>query len=465
MVRGLVVLFLALAAFAGQAAQLAARLDRQTTRLGEAVTLHLELRGPGASLADVDLAALGADFEVFNVTRSGTEHGAQLEATLYPRASGVLQVPAFTVGGARSRPLTLTVSDDPDLTVDVRFVPDSLFERQGSTLTVTLRDRADRPWTTAAALQAPGLLLRPLGERQFEEGGGPERVTVRELRWAVLALKADHHVLRLPMLETHQLGRRLRMPLPAAALDVRALPTYLPVAVPVGRPQLAMAPLPATAQVGQAMLWVWWVAAPGFSADAARALLVLPRGEREGLRFYPAGFREETSQEGVPRLRVEVPLQATRSGVARLPALSLPYFDPATQRVEALVLPAARIDIVDPLWRRLAGVAAVIALLVSLGFALYHGRRRWERHRARRAALERIARASTPAELAQAVRSHSLPPAPPTLRRWLARQPPAAGLDALVEALEGARFGPAPMADLAACRRRWIAALKRLPLT
>lgn len=450
---------------AGHAAQLRAWIDTQTSRLGEPVTLHIEARGRNASLEEVTLADLAADFEVFSITRSGGEQGVQLEATLYPLRSGVLQIPAFAAAGAKSRPLSLTVSEDPDLTLDARFVPDSIFERQGSTLTLTLRDKADRPWLPPTRLQAPGLLLRPLGERQFQDGSGPERVNVRELRWEALGLRAGHHALRLPMLDAYQLGRRLRVPLPVAPLEVRALPAYLPVAVPVGRPAVSVAPLPATGQVGQAVLWGWRIAAPGFTADAARALLHLPVGERAGLRFYPADIREEKSEQGTTLLRVEIPVLLTRAGRARLPALSLPYFDPATQRVEALPLPAAGIEVTDPFWRRLAGLAGFVVLLGATGFGLYWGRTSWERRQARRAALQRVAQAETPAALVHAVCAFGRPPWPPTLRQWLARQPSRADLDALVEALERLQFGRVEGADLAAIRQRWLAALNRLPLT
>lgn len=465
MVRWALAMLLLTVACAGHAAQLRAWLDTQASRLGEPVTLHLEARGRSPSLEDAALADLAADFEVFSVTRSSGEQGSQLEATLYPLRSGVLQIPAIAAAGAKSRPLTLTVSDDPDLALDARFVPDSIFERQGSTLTITIRDKADRQWLPPTQLQAPGLLLRPLPERQFEDGSGPERVNVRELRWDVLGLKAERHALRLPMLDAYQLGRRLRVPLPVAPLEVRALPAYLPVAVPVGRPEVSVAPLPATGQVGQAVLWEWRVAAPGFTADAARALLQLPVGDRAGLRFYPANFRQEKSEQGAPLLRVEIPVLLTRAGSARLPALSLPYFDPATQRMEALPLPMASIEVTDPFWRQLASLGGVVALLVATGFGLYWGRTTWERRQARHAALRRIMQADTPAALAHAVCGYARAPQPPTLRQWLSRQPSPAGLNPLVEALERLQFGREQEADLPAIKRRWLAALKRVPLT
>jgi hypothetical protein len=447
------------------AAQLTARLDAQESRLGEAVLLQVEARGKQPSLEGLELAPLAADFEVSNVTRSSETDRARLEATLYPLRAGVLTVPAFTAHGSRSKPLALTVREDPELSVTARFAPEVIHERQHSILLITVRDKADRQWTLPARLEAPGLLLRPLGERQFEEGAGPDRVSVRELRWAVLGLKAGHRALTPPPLDGYQLGRRLRMPLPTAPLEVRPLPAYLPVSVPVGKPGFAVAPLPKQAQVGSALLWVLRIASPGFTPDAARALLRLPEGGQGGVRFYPASFHQEQSEQGLSVLRVEIPMLFTRAGTARLPGLSLPYFDPATQRMEALRLGATDIEVDDPFWRRAAGVAAVAALLFATGFLLYRGRVLWERRQARRAALQQVAQAATTGTLLRAVCDYAAAPRPATLRQWLDRHPSRPDLRMLVDEMEAAHFGTPANADLAAIRQRWLAALRSLRLT
>jgi hypothetical protein len=366
------------------------------------------------------------------------------------------------------------VNEDPDLAVSASFAPDAIYERQRSILLIAVRDKADRQWTPPARLEAPGLLLRPLGERQFEEGVSPERVSVRELRWEVLGLKGDRYALKLPMLDAYQLGRRLRVPLPTAPLEVRALPSYLPVAVPVGKPGFT-GDLPAReGKVGQALLWVLRVSAPGFTPDAARQLLRLPpneqkgerKNERGGLRFYPPNFHEEEASEHGPRaLRIEIPFVPTAAGEARVPALTLPYFDPATQRMEQVAVASAVIKISDPFWERVAWTAAGMAALILAWFALRAGRRLWQEQRARRAALARVTQALTAQELARAVCAFSKAPQPYTLRQWLAVSPKREGLKFLVDELEQACFSAQTEHDLHAMKQRWLAALSRCPLS
>ena len=448
------------------AAQLIARISAQESRLGEPLMLQVEARGRNLSLDELELSALATDFEVFNINRSREGERAQLEATLYPLRAGTLIVPAIAVNGIRSKPLAITVSEDSDLTLASRFAPDTIYERQRSILLITLRDKADRQWTPPAKLEAPGLLLRPLGEKQFEEGTGPERVSVRELRWEVLGLKRDRYALSLPMLDGYQLGRHLRVPLPRAPLEIRALPSYLPVTVPVGKPSFTSDVPRREGKVGQALLWVLRVSAAGFTPEAAQALLHLPRGEHSGARYYPASFREEAeSEQGPHALRIEIPLVPLTSGALRLPALNLPYFDPHTQRVEQIALDASVIKISDPLRQRVITMAAGIAAVFVAGLALRASRRCWHKYRARRAALERVANAGNVQEMTRAVCAFSAPPHSPTLRQWLTLWPSREALKPLVDDLERACFSARAEHDLRALKQRWLGALKQLRIT
>lgn len=466
MVRRCVFLLLLLLALPLHAGQFSAKLDRSEGRLGEPVLLQLELRGNDASLDELDLGALALDFEVFSITRSAEARLARLEATLYPLRSGALTITALTVAGNTSKAIHFMAQDDPDLSLQASFTPDKLFERQRSVLLLSIRDKADRQWTAPTRLDVPGLLLRPLGEKQFEQGEGEARVNVRELRWEVLGLKPGHYPLQLPLLDGYQLGRRLRMPLPVAPLEVQALPGYLPVAVPVGKPDV-MVDLPAReAQVGRPLLWVLRIAAPGFTPDAARTLLHLPQGEQHGLRFYPASIQTDITEPETPALRIEIPVLPLRSGLARIPTLNLPYFDPRSQRIEQVPIPGIEFDPVNPFWQKLRHIGLFVASLMACGFLLYQGRLRWEAQAARRAARQGIAQAANAGELLHAVCAHARAPQPITLRQWLQRQAWQDQFEQLVEALEQARFGSEPeAADLNALKQSWLAALKGCPLS
>lgn len=468
MVRRTIFLALLLATCSALAGQLTATLDRRESTLGEPLLLRLEARGD-TTLEDMDLSHLSDSFEVFATTRASSGEGkalrSRLEATLYPLREGSLTIPSLTAGGLVSKPVKVEVKADADLGLQVRFAQAELHERQQTVLVVEIRDKADRQWSRPSRLDIPGLALRPLPETQHEEGG-PDRVIVREFRWAVLALKADHYAAKLPMLEAYRLGTRLRLPLPSAVLSVSALPTYLPVAVPVGKPLLEINGVPRQATVGEPFQWTLRITADGATAEGLQQLLRLPQGEQDGLRFYAAQYAvDEDKTAGRDTLEVVVPVLPTRAGQPHLPALVLPWFDPQTQRMEQVRVGATAVVTSDPFWRRMALVAGGLAAAIAAAFALWQGRRAWQRHRVRQAALQRVAQAENAPELARAVCGFPRVPHPATLRQWLAMSPARQSCVPLVEELEQACFGPQPGHDLQVLKQRWLAALNRLRIT
>jgi hypothetical protein len=97
------------------AAGLEAELDR--TRIAEGDTLILSLTAPGDALGTPDLGPLAQDFDVLNQSQSSqmriingaTSRSRQWQLVLAPKRSGRLTIPALSLGGARSQPLTLEV--------------------------------------------------------------------------------------------------------------------------------------------------------------------------------------------------------------------------------------------------------------------------------------------------------------------------------------------------------------------
>lgn len=450
---------------------LTASLDRYASTLGEPLLLRVQGRDPTV-LENLDLSPLAGDFEVFAVTRSdegaGKSSRARLEATLYPLHAGSLLIPPLGAGSNASRPLRLAVQPDPDMTVQARISPAARYERQQAMLTVEIRDRADRQWSRPLLPDVPGLLLRPATESQREENDAAGRVTLWTFRWSLLTLHAGHYRLKLPMLDTYRLGMRLRLPLPVAPIDVAALPSYLPVTVPVGRPVVdtVMPPSGATGaarqvRVGRPFRWTLHVRGDGITPDALRQLLHLPQGERDGLRFYPATYAlEQDRATGMSTLTVEVTVLPLHGGVARLPTLRLPYFDPLAQRIEQVDVAATPLTVRDPFWRRAALLAAAVLGLLAAGGALWLAWRVWRGRRARRDALDRVARAADAAELARAVCRFAPVPHPTTLRQWLMRAPERRPLASLVDELEQACFGAVPTRTLPVLKQAWLSALQ-----
>ncbi|TAN08446.1 MAG: protein BatD [Rhodanobacteraceae bacterium] len=101
-----------------QAATVSAFLDRSQVSLGDTVTLNIKSDG---AIGTPDLAPLQKDFQVLGSSRSSsvaivngkTTRSDQLGIALKPLHAGTLTIPALSVGGTRTQPLTLRVGAAP----------------------------------------------------------------------------------------------------------------------------------------------------------------------------------------------------------------------------------------------------------------------------------------------------------------------------------------------------------------
>ncbi|RAP59604.1 BatD family protein [Oleiagrimonas sp. MCCC 1A03011] len=104
---------------AAMASGVTATLDRDQVALGDTVTLTLH--SSNGSISSPDLSPLHKDFQMLGQTRGATESWINgkaqsqytLSITLRPLHAGALRIPALDVGGQRTSPLTLHVSDAP----------------------------------------------------------------------------------------------------------------------------------------------------------------------------------------------------------------------------------------------------------------------------------------------------------------------------------------------------------------
>jgi hypothetical protein len=440
---------------------LTAQLDRKSLALGEPLTLSLT--GRAATLEQIDLAPLKRGFEIFGRTLSQGDGTGVLQLTLYPLKAGRLAIPSLGVGRDRSRALSVQVDTHSQTmpAVDIRLYtePAQPRVRQPTRLTLELCDDGGLEWKRPALPLSSQMQHRPLGEEQLDLERDGVRCTAHRYHWAVLPTQAGELRLDLPMLEAGKFGQRLRLPPPAAAFSAAPAPGWLPLNVAMGKPTLDADALPAESPMERPLAWRFTVEG-GYSVDGLKALLALQLQPYPQWRAYPPAVETLAPEDrNSPLTRLAVTLYALpeASGTLAMPALALPYFDPADGRLQQLALPARTLEIYDPFWRKLGlgtaltlGAAALLMLLQWL-----YRERQWRQERER--ALLAIGNAAGPDELGQALRGLAFTPGTQpavTLGHWLermtgqSRQPE--GLVALVAALEARRYGLRyiPLAEL-----------------
>jgi hypothetical protein len=437
--------FLLLAANLPALAAPAYKLEPASVALGEPVTLTLNSK-PG-TLGQLDLAPLAADFEILARALGGDGREETLVLTLYPLRTGRIALPNL---GLRGRPPAVTVKEYSDTTPRVRFrietAPEAYHVRQSLRLTIEACDDGSLMWQRPQLATREGLFMRPLNEEQIEVERESERCTAHRWHWAVLPTVAGATVLPLPMLEANKFGQRLRFPPPQARLDALTVPGWLPGDAAVGRPEISVSSLPAQWPLKRPLAWRMEIQG-NYSAEALKNLLRLQLANQPQFSDYPPGVEELSSDSGVPRYAVSLYALFAERGMAKLPDLVLPWYDPASDRLQQLSLPGARVQVFDPARQRLiwwvnalAGLAAAIALGALLWRMLGWRLRRYR-------ALRELKHAADIDSLARQLCAFSLKPGvtpASTLGEWQRRMQAEAetqGLAELVVAVEAARYG------------------------
>ena len=454
-------------------------LDRSTLALGEPLQLRITraLDSREAPLESLDLAPLQRDFELLERTLGRDSTQETLTLTLYARRTGRFELPTL---GRPGRAPQVTVSEGSDGVPRVQWKlsldPPEPLLRQPTTFTLEACDDGSLLWKRPTLAAPEGLLLRPLHETEIITTRDGQRCTAHRWHWALLPTASGELALALPVMEAGKFGRRLRFAPPALALRAQPLPAWLPHQAAVGPPGFVAEPLPPQAVLAQPLAWRLRVRG-AYSAAALQELLdwqLREADERLGLQAYAPLIEPQPSTEAAPQYRVTLYLAPRAAAVLALPALQLPWYDPASGQLRQQALALAQIEVLDPQrrrWQLVAGVAAGVLAGGALAALLWHllawRLRRWR-------AARQVLRAPDVEALCAVLRGFGRrrgEAAAPTLGSWqqrMVQRLDLPGLAALVQALEQARFGPAgaAAADLPALARQaslCLRAARRMP--
>lgn len=445
MVRMLAALLLVAGALPALAAP-AYRAEPDTVALGEPIMLTITAGQD--RLKNLDLAPLAKDFEIRDLSQGSDGKEANLSLTLYPLRTGRIVLPGFDL---RLRAPIITVTEQSENLPRVRFLvetaPQQFHVREPIRFTIEVCDDGSLMWQRPQLATQEGLHLRALNQEQVEVEREGERCTAHRWHWAVQAMVAGVNELPLPMLEASKFGQRLRFPPPQAKLNALPVPNWLPAEASVGRPEISASAIPPQWAIGRPLTWRFEVSG-GYSAEALKSLLRLQLANLPQFSDYPPTIEALASNSGVPRHAVSVYAVFGKRGNVRLPDLLLPWYDPASGRLQQVQIKGASVEVVDPARQRLLawllGLAGLLAVLLT-GYLLWGMLAwRWRRHRA----LDELRRVTELPDMVRllcafSLRAKALPAA--TLGEWQQRmrqeETQMRGLAGLVAAVEAAHYG------------------------
>jgi len=415
----------------GSAQAARAFLDRDTVRLGETVTLNIQLDSMGR--AEPDLSALAANFRLLGTSSSsqlqlinGQQTASQLWAVaLEPLTEGVIGIPALAIGGETTAPLTLTVLPAPtgasagagdEVFLEVDAGPLDPYVQQQVSYVIRLHysvnlaeGQLEEPQVSGARLQRLG------GDARFQKTLGNRRYEVVERRYALVPERSGTLEIGAPRFRGAAIdggrggffggGRRLQATGDAITLDVRPQPPGSPTPwLPAREMQLSdeSGALGSELRVGEPITLSLRLVARGLAADQLPELS-LP--SIANAQVYPDLESSQTGDSGEwlggERVR-RFAIVPTKAGALQIPPLRIAWWNTQTDRLEQaeiparqlMILPAAGIDPVSTapdvapvtsssapagdgnldtsqltLWRVLAALFALL-WLVTLGWFL-----------------------------------------------------------------------------------------------
>ena len=359
------------------AAEARAWLDRATMHLGETVTLNVEISGDNGA-TQPDFSVLQGDFDLLGTQNSssmsivnGQSSSKLLWAVgLQPKRAGVLTIPAFTVGSAKTEPIRLSVLPAPagavgkagdDLFVTVEATPHSPYVQQEIRLTVKLYYALSLIDGNLEDPKAEGLVVRKLGaDSNYAADVEGRRYRVVERHYAAFAEKSG--ALELPAvvfrgraLDSGDInsffsrGRNVSAQSEPVALDVRARPpasgsdAWVPAqsltlaadGIDAGKPIHAGEPLTLTLRLKAQGL--------GFEQLPELKLPAI-----DGAEVYPDRETTQNRDDGTwiygTRER-KFAIVPSRAGTLTLPPLSIAWWDTEHDRAASSEVPAQTITV------------------------------------------------------------------------------------------------------------------------
>ncbi|SFK40642.1 Oxygen tolerance [Lysobacter sp. cf310] len=352
----------------GAMAQPRAWLDRDSMNAGETVTLNIETTS--LSGAGPDYAPLAKDFEVSNNTSRRSferSNGQFVTRSLYgvalrPRRDGRLTVPALSVGGERTSPLTLVVAPvaaraparaGDDVFIESEADDADPYVQQAVGWVVRLYSavpivagQLDQPAPEGASFQRVG------DDAQYSRELGGRRYNVVERRYLLVPERSGEVTVPGARFEGRGApsffddmfgsnGDSLRTAAAAKRLQVRAMPANAPQPwLPLRDLQLRYQSAPQDLRAGSAATLTIEASADGATAAQLPELQLPPI---DGVQVFAEPLQsDENFVNGRPRVKLtrKFSLVPSRTGDARLDGLRLSWWDVGSGTARTAQLPA-----------------------------------------------------------------------------------------------------------------------------
>ena len=396
-------------------------------------------------------------FDKHDEGKGSTEITRQtLSLKLYPRQTGELVIPSFSIGKISSTTKIIVIqdtsTDGTKITLAWKLSSPEVWQREQIIISLTLTTPEQFATIKLLEEDIDGFDLVPLAiKRKWTENeqGGKSTITTG---WSLLPLKAGSIDFKFPAIEYHLSGVTRRVfYLPVMKATVRPLPSYLPPTIPVGKIKVRSSISP-TGILSTSDLAYWNLSVESKSLTPFWLPPVLWQiKSNDSTIFYPAISKRSVhpDNQGIHgRVDHLIPFKSLKNGFTNLPTLKIQYFDPATGRLESTTHETERPLSISTTVRVLL---ALILIIISLYLSLLLLRFIYKRLRYRKqylSAIQKIRHAQTFMDVRAGLRMVATAESWPEnlslsewAERWRMKYQPSPQFDETIISLSRAYYG------------------------
>ncbi len=366
--------------------QLILFIDKSESILGRPIRAELYGISLKTKITNVKLNPLNNDFGVvvdyvINDTSDKRWPGRSiqiLKLKLYPRQIGNLTIPELSINSAQSQKKSIHVKQGKNSVPKVIFSTISPYERQQLIIhvIVTSTDSSAR-LSVKGDTDIAGFESSPL---YFKRTKNTDGTYLLRIGWALSAIKSGVLNLELPPVTYSVSGvSRKQFYLPTKSLSVKALPSYLPPTIPVGKVTIKSESINTNILQTNSLSY-WSISINGALNNAYNLPPVLRQIKtNKQVRFLPINSERTTKATDstlFSAVNYSIPFKALQSGFLTLPKIEIQYFDPDDAKLKKIIHHSKDVFVLSVFWR---GFLSLTIIFISF----YIGRKTyefWQRH-------------------------------------------------------------------------------------
>jgi hypothetical protein len=281
----------------------------------------------------IDKAELKKRFEIYDIDGDAD----RLRFVLYPKKTGNLNIPAMHSGNIKFKGEAIVVAENTQVTIKWQPPKNKIYKNQQINWQAEVR--VNNSANQIIFEQHPhynSKLSYKLFSEPFKKDSGFLGKT-EQFAMNITPNKVGKVVVRTPVVKIKNTSSNPWLFFDQTVeINVLALPSYLPVATPVGKVNVQMASLPWFISTGELTNLHWSVSAENISLellpDLSQQLIAKPEIEWLSPSIKPSQAMSEGTNNN--KLNVIQPFRVNTAGVFIIPSVRITFFEPKSEQLK-----------------------------------------------------------------------------------------------------------------------------------